>query len=302
MLTSPGAPGVPGGDPAPAAPPDVGPRRTARAGTRTGAAAPIRDDRVAAASPRGSAARRRLARRAHRPARAARDRGRLHGSFRADGKRGDRHRDPLPRRGGTGALPRAARESPRLFDPPGEADLSRLLRHAAGEPDPPARRPEGEAHRVRGSGLHVGVLLSVPGPAEGRTRRGAGGPRDLLREGLVPRLAREGAPGRRHRGGGRRHRLRPGDSTQRGRGCGSRRVPDPRPHGGDPARGVAARFGLDPAISAKVREALLALDSRTDAGRRVLRPMATQLNGFAPCDESVFDAVRELVTEKDGAR
>lgn len=69
-----------------------------------------------------------------------------------------------------------------------------------------------------------------------------------------------------------------------------------------PHEAVAARFGLDPAVAAKVRDALLELDTRTDAGRRVLKPMATQLNGFAPCDASVFDAVRTLLAEKEAPR
>lgn len=65
---------------------------------------------------------------------------------------------------------------------------------------------------------------------------------------------------------------------------------DPIPH-----EAVAAAPGLDPALFRELQEAILALDTRTEEGRRVLLPMAMELNGFAPCDERVFDPVRELI-------
>ena len=65
---------------------------------------------------------------------------------------------------------------------------------------------------------------------------------------------------------------------------------DPIPH-----EALAAAPNLDPALFEELRKAVLALDTRTEEGRRVLLPMAMELNGFAPCDERVFDPVRELI-------
>ena len=65
---------------------------------------------------------------------------------------------------------------------------------------------------------------------------------------------------------------------------------DPIPH-----EAVVASSGTDPALAAAFREALLSLDTRSAAGREVLRPMSSglKLNGFVDCDASVFAPLRE---------
>lgn len=68
---------------------------------------------------------------------------------------------------------------------------------------------------------------------------------------------------------------------------------DPIPH-----EAVVAAPGTDPTLRAAFREALLSLDTRSTAGREVLRPMSSELklNGFVDCDESIFAPLREMDT------
>lgn len=67
---------------------------------------------------------------------------------------------------------------------------------------------------------------------------------------------------------------------------------DPIPH-----EAVVAASGVDPALRAAFRDALLSLDTRSTAGREVLRPMSSdlKLNGFVSCDEAVFAPLRETL-------
>ncbi len=63
-----------------------------------------------------------------------------------------------------------------------------------------------------------------------------------------------------------------------------------------PHEAVVALPGVDPELTRKFREALLALDTRTDEGRRVLRPLGSlKLNGFVACGQEVFDPIVELL-------
>ncbi len=55
---------------------------------------------------------------------------------------------------------------------------------------------------------------------------------------------------------------------------------------------------VKPGDSVNAEDSLLTLDTRTEAGRRILMPMATKLDGFVSCDERVFDAVRDLIDIK----
>ena len=64
-----------------------------------------------------------------------------------------------------------------------------------------------------------------------------------------------------------------------------------------PHEAVVALPGVDPELRRNFQEAILALDTRSEEGRRVLRPLAgnLKLNGCIACDQSVFDPLRGIL-------
>jgi phosphate/phosphite/phosphonate ABC transporter binding protein len=62
-----------------------------------------------------------------------------------------------------------------------------------------------------------------------------------------------------------------------------------------PFDGYVARGGLPPALLDNMRSALLGLSTRTPAGRRVLSPLPSQLNGFISAQDQDYEVVRSAL-------
>ena len=156
----------------------------------------------------------------------------------------------------------------------------------------------GAHDRLRGPGLLVGLHLS-DGPAHPEGSREEPRPQDLLQGGRVLRAPTTRACAR--------CSTATSTPSPRSTSPASNTCKDPaererhrlrRRDAGDPEAGIAARPGLDPAVFAKVRAALLQIRAPEYAD---LLKRLYEIDGFAPAEDRDYDPVRAAI-ELLGAR